>query len=115
VLSHSRAGECRLLVDGDEILQLADGDRDHGDELCERFERRSMGDCTSSRLPVQSGYGGRPSPVSRSLQKSGQLYLLPTAQRRLPNATLDKAIPEDQIRKVNGGSALAVALLMISR
>jgi len=33
----------------------------------------------------------------------------------LPNATLDKAILEAQIRKVNGGSALAVALLMISR
>jgi hypothetical protein len=32
-----------------------------------------------------------------------------------PNAALDKAIPEDQIRKVNGGSALAVALLTISR
>jgi hypothetical protein len=33
----------------------------------------------------------------------------------LPNATLDKAIREAQIRKMNGGSALAVALLMISR
>jgi hypothetical protein len=49
----------------------------------------------------------------RGCQFNPESFPVPNAT--LPNATLDKAIPEDQIRKVNGGSALAVALLMISR